>query len=65
METYLGRVSHFSFYKEEDTLIIRSEEYPEFEEQFDWDGEYDDCTREELKRVLYEKYYTELVTRYL
>jgi hypothetical protein len=62
MKRYLVRVSHFSFYKEGDTLIVRSEEHPEFEALFDWKEKYDGCTRKELTRVLYEEYYTELVS---
>jgi len=65
MKTYLGRVSHFSFYKEGDELVVQSEEYEEFEERFAWEERLEEYDREELTKELYATYYTELVKRYI
>jgi hypothetical protein len=65
MKTYLARVSHFSFYKEGDELVVECEECKEFEERFAWEERLEEYDGEELTRELYATYYTELVKRYI
>lgn len=54
---YITRLSHFTFYKEGDNLVITSER-EDFERRFDWPDDLT-MTDENLHEQLHERFYTD------
>ena len=53
--SYSGRVGHFRFSREDDTLVVTSSREPEFEMTFDWPDEEEIDTG-----YLHKNYYTKV-----
>lgn len=59
---YIARISHFTFSKEGDSLIIRSER-DSFEATYDWPDDLD-IDDEELASELHERFYLDARDEY-
>ena len=60
---YITRLSHFTFHKYGDELVITSERDDSFEQRHDWPSDWT-MTDEDLAKRLHEEYYLELQDTY-
>ena len=60
---YITRLSHFTFNKKADELIITSERDPDFEVRYDWPDDLS-MTDEDLAKDLHERYYLDVQDLY-
>jgi len=59
---YITRLSHFTFSKEGDELVITSER-SDFERRFEWPDDLT-MTDEDLASELHERFYTQVQSEY-
>lgn len=60
---YITRLSHFTFSKQGDELIVTSERDDSFEQRYDWPEAWE-MTDEDLAEALHEKYYLDIQEAY-
>jgi hypothetical protein len=58
-KSYLTRITHFTFYKEGDELVVQSERDDVFEVRHDWPDGWS-VRDEDLFEKLHENYYIEM-----